>query len=75
MNLTNGQVQHAAWPDNGKQAVNVVEDVLEHLVLSGGGRLQQQTHKPYMADEHSTAEQSKHAVHRTRDVQETGSLS
>jgi hypothetical protein len=43
MNLTNGQVQHAAWPDNGEQAVDVVKDILEHPVLGGRRRLQQQT--------------------------------
>jgi hypothetical protein len=38
--LTDGQVQDLAGPHNGEQAVNVVKDVLEHLILCAGGRLQ-----------------------------------
>lgn len=39
--LTNSQVQHAPRSHDGEEAVDVVKDVLEHLVLGGGSGLQQ----------------------------------
>jgi hypothetical protein len=39
--LTNSHVQHSSGAHDGKEAVNVVKDVQENLLLCVGGRLQQ----------------------------------